>query len=535
MADSALSLPSIRVEHERFSSGAMVCTVDHLASTAGVRVLDKGGNAVDAAIAASAALAVTTQHMCGMGGDLFALVHSPGDTAPLALNSAGKAGSGSDAAAMRAEGLTQMPFKNDLRSTPVPGCVDGWTALHSKLGRLPLAEVFGPAISLARNGFPASPFLSASLSAIAGAPGSDDYFPDGQAVKPGQRVVREGIARSLDAIAANGRSAWYEGEFGTALQHAAPGQFTKQDLATNQSEWVAPLLAEDVWGHDLWTSPPTSQGYLALSSAVIASKLDLPEDPDDPQWAHLLVEASKQAAFDRLEVLHQDADGQALLATDRLRPRWQAIDPEYASLTPSPVAGGGTIYLCATDAQGMGVSLIQSNAAGFGANIGLPEIGVFLQNRGLGFSLQEGHPAELGPGRIPPSTLLPALITRRDGTLRTVLGTMGGDGQPQVVLQMMARLLHSNQRPGELLSAPRFTMTVPDAVGFNTWGTPEELAVGLEDGSPWSEGLRKRGHRVVERAWGLGQFGHAHMIDVRSDHVAGIADPRALTGAALGL
>lgn len=527
--------PPVRVEQERFSSGNMVCTVDHLASTAGVKLLDQGGNAVDAAIAASAALAVTTQQMCGMGGDLFALVHSPGDTQPLALNSAGKAGSGADAAAMRAEGLTQMPFRKDLRSSPLPGCVDGWVSLHERLGRLPLSQVFAPAISLARNGFPASLLLARSLSAIEGAPGSDDYFPNGDAVKPGQRVVREGIARSLEAIAAGGRSAWYEGEFGSALQRAIPGQFSGEDLATIQAEWVTPLVTEDVWGHDLWTAPPTSQGYLALSSARIASKLDLPKDPNDPQWAHLLVEASKQAAYDRLDVLHQNADGQALLTNERLQPRWEAIDSEHASLTPAPTAGGGTIYLCATDADGMGVSLIQSNAAGFGANVGLPEIGVFIQNRGLGFSLQEGHPAELTPGHVPPSTLLPAMITHRDGRLRTVLGTMGGDGQPQVVLQMMARLLHSEQRPGKLLTAPRFTMTVPNPVGFNTWGAPEDLEVGLEAGTPWNQGLASRGHKLAEMDWGLGTFGHAHMIDVRSDHVAGVADPRALIGAALGL
>jgi gamma-glutamyltranspeptidase/glutathione hydrolase len=201
-----------------------------------------------------------------------------------------------------------------------------------------------------------------------------------------------------------------------------------------------------------------------------------------------------------------------------------------------PSAAGGTIYLCAVDGEQLAVSLIQSNAAGFGAHLTVPEVGVFLHNRGLGFSLRDGHPAELGPGRRPPSTLAPALVTRFDGSLRAVLGTMGGDGQPQVVLQLLARLLQVGQPPGAVITAPRFTLTVPDAIGFDTWSRVDQLAVAVERGAPtWIDGLARRGHRVDVRDWGQPLFGHAHLIDVAGSTLAGVADPRARTGAAVGL
>lgn len=531
-------MASYHIETTRRATNGMVCTVDHLASTAGVRMLAAGGNAADAAIAASAALAVTTQHMCGMGGDLWAIVHVPGSD-PRALNASGRAGSGSDAASMRAEGLTQMPFRGDLRSVPVPGCVDGWTSLHAECGSLPLEQLLEPAVELAELGFPASPHLGATSRLVADVDGSQDYVIDGKPVSTGQVVRRPGIARSLRAIAADGRAAWYEGEFGAALIDLGDGLYSPADLARSQADWVTPTRA-DAWGHTVWTAPPNSQGYLSLAGAVIATGLDLPDDPDDPRWAHLLIEASKQAAFDRPVSLFEGADGQQLVSEQRLAPRRAAIDPDRAGNLVPPSAGGGTIYLCTTDRDRMGVSLIQSNAAGFGAHIAIPEIGVFLHNRGLGFSLIDGHPAELAPGRRPPSTLAPALATRADGTLRSVLGTMGGDGQPQVVLQMLARMLQAGQGPGSNLSAPRFTLTVPDAIGFDTWSDLDRLTVALEQGSDWSNGLAERGHRVVEEPYGLGLFGHAHLIEVvdngdSTSHLAGMADPRALTGGVAAL
>ncbi len=523
----------IRIDHERLAPHAMVSTVDHVATTAGVRLLAAGGNAVDAAIAASAVLAVTTQHMCGMGGDLWAMVSVPGIRQPFALNASGRAGSGADAAAMRAAGLTIMPFQGDLRSVPMPGCVDGWVALHERFGRRPLADVLAPAVECAETGFAASPLLVRSLPRIEGVVGNDDYFPGGVAPRVGQVLTRPGIGRSLRAIATHGRAGWYGGEFGAGLVALAPDQFAPEDLDVVQADWVDAIEVE-AWGHRLWTVPPNSQGYLSLAGARIADGLDLPADPDDPLWAHLLIESAKQAAFDRSRSLWEGADGTALVSDERLDPRRARIDANRAAVLPSPGAGGGTIYLCAVDSDRMGVSLIQSNAAGFGANLAVPGVGVFLHNRGIGFSLEAGHPAELAAGRRPPSTLSPALATSLDGRLRTVFGAMGGDGQPQVVLQLAARLLAAEESPGRAMTAPRFTLTPPQAAGFDTWDRADSLAVGLEEGSRWAAGLHERGHRIEERPWGDGLFGHAHVIDVRADHLAGVADPRALIGGASG-
>ncbi len=519
-----------RLEPARRAARGMICTVDHLASGAGLGVLADGGTAADAAIAASAALAVTAQHMCGMGGDLWALVHvesGPPDT----LNGSGRAGSGSDASSLRAEGFETMPFRGDLRSVPVPGCVDGWLALHERHGRLPLDRVLAPAIELAEQGFPPTTLLESAIDRVIDLDGADDYR---RYRSDGGLITRAGLGRSLRAIAAEGRTGWYGGEFGERLLDMGDGLFQAADLERPAADWVEPI-GVPVWDHTFWTAPANSQGYLAALAAVLVAGLDdLPTSADDPAWAHALIEASKQAAFDRRSVLYEGADLSPLFTADALADRRRRIDPDRASTVTPPVAGGGTIYLCVVDGDGMGVSLMQSNAAGFGAHLAVPDVGVFLHNRGIGFSLEPGHPAELAPGRRPPSTLCPGLVTTPDERLRMILGTMGGDGQPQVVLQLLARVLQAGEPVDHALSAPRFTLTVPDAVGFDTWAKADEIAVAVERGSPWEDGLASRGHAVSPRPWGQGLFGHAHLIDVDGGRLLGVAEPRALASAAVG-
>ena len=436
------------------AAGGMVCSVDHAASGAGVAMLRAGGSAADAAIATSAVLAVTTQHMCGMGGDLFALVHRP-DGTPDALCAAGRAGTGSDPAALRSEGHRSMPFRGDVRSAPVPGCVDGWCALHERHGRLPLATVLEPARRAAEEGFAASPLLAMATALVADVAGADDFLPDG-GLEAGARVRRPAVGRALRAIGHGGRAAFYEGPFGDALITLGDGLYERADLARSQADWVTPIEVE-AWGHRIWTVPPPSQGYLALSGAWIADELPVPDDPAEAAWAHLLVEAARWAGYDRPTALHDGADGAALLRPERLLPRRLAIDPDARRSPEAPSAPGGTIYLCATDADGVGVSLIQSNAADWGCHVVVPGTGIFLHNRGIGFSLEAGHPAELTPGRRPPHTLSPLLVTDPDGALAAVLGTMGGDSQPQVLLQLLARLLLHGESPGRAVSAPRWT------------------------------------------------------------------------------
>jgi gamma-glutamyltranspeptidase/glutathione hydrolase len=490
-----------------------VCSVDRLASEAGLLMLERGGNAVDAALATNAVLAVTAPHMCGMGGDLFALVH---DGSVHALNASGRAGSGASADRLRAEGHTRMPLFHDIRSVPVPGCVDGWLALHSAYSRLSFDELFEPAIALAGEGFPASPLLAARLSDVP------------LEVREGV-VRRKGVARTLRVIAAHGRDGFYRGEFGEGLLDLGNGEYDEEDLGHDNADWVEPLRIP-AFGHHVWSMPPNSQGYLLLLSLGIADGLDLPDDPDDPLWAHLLVESSRAAGHDRAERLHE----RAVAPLDEVGRRLSMVDPHRRMFVRSLGAAGGTTYICTADGEGLGVSLSQSNALGFGSLLWEPRTGINLQNRGIGFSLDAGHPAEYAPGRRPPHTLVPALVTRPDGSLRTVVGTMGGDAQPQIVLQLITRLLRHGQSPEAVIAAPRWRLAT-DGHGFDTWEEPDAVRVEVEQGGGWAAGLSTRGHPVAVGPYG-GTFGHAHLIDVQPDgSLVGAADPRALVGAALSL
>ncbi len=517
-----------------YAANGMVCSIDHTASSAGLAMLRAGGSAADAAIATSAMLAVTAPHMCGMGGDLFALVHD-GAGPPTALNSSGRAGQGADAARLRDEGAVTMPFRHDIRAVPVPGCVDGWLALHERYGRLELAAVLEPARRAAEDGFAVSALLSAMLPLVRDVDGTDDFFLPA-ARRPGERCRRPGVARALGAIAADGRRGFYEGEFGAGLLEVGAGEYQPTDLERALADWVDPISIT-AFDHELWTIPPNSQGYLTLAGAWVADRLDLPTDPGDELWPHLLVEAARQVGHDRDAVLSESADAAALLAPDRLASRLAAIDPAVASVLPQPARAGDTIYLCTADGDGMGVSLIQSNAADFGAHLVEPRTGIFLHNRGIGFSLIAGHPAEYTPGRRPPSTLSPALVTRPDGSWRAVIGTMGGDSQPQVVLQLLTRLLHADERPGTAISAPRWVLANHgSAIGFSTWRDLGSLGVDVEGHSPpgWVTGLERRGHAVRTRPPLDHGFGHAQVIENDGGTYAGMADPRAGSGAASG-
>lgn len=510
----------------------MVASADQLATQAGLAAFALGGNAVDAAIATNAAIAVVGPHLCGMGGDLFALVATP-DGQVHCLNSSGRAGSGASAEVLRAEGHRTMPFRHDIRTVTVPGCVDGWVALHQRFGTLPMETLLSSAVSLAEHGFPASPLLVGSASQLDAAAQEQLQELSGQARRPGARVRRPGVARALRAVAEGGRDAFYRGEFGNGLLSLGNGWFTEADLANPAPTWVEPLRIR-AWGHELWTVPPNSQGYLTLGAAALASEhIELPTDPDDERWAHLLVEAATAAGFDRPQVLHEHADGMALIHA--IRGRAEMVHPERASQRHVPGSDGDTTYLCTADADGMAVSLIQSNASGFGSWLAEPATGINLHNRGLGFSLDPGHPAELRPGARPPHTLCPALATR-DGQLVSVFGTMGGDGQPQILLQLAARLFHHGQSPAAALHAGRWVLRGP-VTGFDTWTAAEGPVLQVEGNAPadWAAALSARGHRVQPSPPFDSAFGHAHAIVRDSEGFwSGAADPRARVGSAAG-
>jgi gamma-glutamyltranspeptidase/glutathione hydrolase len=501
-----------------------VASADARASEAGLAVLAQGGNAVDAAIAANAVLAVTAPHLCGLGGDLLALVYARGTVD--CLISAGRAGSMSDPSAMRDQGLTTMPLFGDARSVTIPGCVDGLLALQRRHGTRAMDELFTPAIALAERGFVAGAPLAASVARLGTAARTQLAELSAQVVEKTSVVRRPGVARTLRLIAACGRDGFYRGEFGAGLLTLRGSTIIGTDLAMDCARWTEPLHAS-AWGVELWVAPPPSQGYLLPASARLAESCELP-DPSDAAWADLLIACATAAGYDRPEVLYDGAHGEQLLARAAARGEWLG----RTDLRP-PGRPGDTTYLCVTDAARMAVSLIQSNAAGFGSQLAEPSTQINLHNRGLGFNLIAGHPAELTAGKRPPHTLAPALATDDQG-LRAVFGTMGGDAQPQILLQLAARLFHHGQWPADAVDAGRWALRAP--TGFDTWTSGEtEVAVEAQAPPSWLPGLAERGHRVVRLPAFDSAVGHAHVIARRPDGSwAAAADPRTVIGSVAG-
>lgn len=544
-----MSLPLAPFGPRRGTRG-MVAAADQLAAVAGIGVLADGGSAADAAVATGAAMAVVGPHLCGLGGDVLAMVAAPGRP-PEALLGIGRAGSGSDAARMRSEGLTTMPLRRDIRSVQVPGAVDGWLALHERHGRLPLERVLAPAIELAEDGFPASIMLAFATHLVHELPGASELCPDGP-LEVGASVRLPGIGRTLRAIARDGRAGFYGGEFGRGLLELGAGHFSADDLALSLAQWCAPLQLT-AWGSRLWTVPPPSQGYLTLAGSAVAERVGLGADATDPGWAHLLIEAWRAVGHDRPEVLYDGADGDALLSGERIERAAARVSDAHAA--PPDVQDGGfaaapsvarigdgdTTHLCACDGDGLGVSLTQSNALDFGSHLVEPATGVFLHNRGVGFSLVEGHPAEVRAGMRPPHTLSPMLVTDPDGRLTHLVGAMGGDAQPQIISQLLARLLRGAEDPASAISAPRLALDARSAGPFRLWWG-DDLTVLIEADAPnaWFEGLATCGHRTQAiSAFDPVAVGCAQIIAVDHDAdgerlLVAASDPRSPEGAAVG-
>lgn len=503
-----------------------------LASRAGVDILNDGGNAVDSAIAVNAVLGVVLPDTCGPGGDLFALIHKPGDTEPTALNASGRAGSGITADDMRDTGLGSIPMRNHWAIT-VPGCVDGWEALSVRHGTLPLSRLLAPAIGLARDGFPVSSELASSFrnlhELLAGQSSAATFYPDGHPAASGSTIRRPEFGDTLETIAEGGRDAFYGGTAGAAIVDATDGAVTSEDLARGQAEWVTPL-SEHVFGRSAWTTPPNSQGYLTLAALRIFEMLEPPDDPHDPIYQHLLIEAYRSVAWERddtaVDPNHGLLSAEELLAYDRLAERCASIDRNRAGRWPMPRrAPGGTAYMTVRDASGMGVSLIQSNFWGIGSGRSAGSTGVFLHNRGAGFNLIPGHPNEFASGKRPLHTLSPTLWT--EGTsLDLLLGTRGGDQQPQFLAQYAASFYHAGTTTDDSQSLPRWNMNQPapgtdSAVMFESRTAPSMITA-----------LTERGHTVeLAGAYEAG-WGPISAIDAGRE-MRGSADPRVSTSAAL--
>lgn len=510
-----------------------VATPHHLSADAARRTLDSGGNAVDAAISAVATQGVVAPETCGVGGDLFALIHRPGWDRPRALNSSGRAGTRADPSVLRKEGHLRIPEDHPYGVT-IPGCVDGLATLSSTMGSISLGAALQSAIALAVEGFEVSTEQAAAFSRRAATyrhnPAVADFYKEGSPVAKGDFVTRPALARTLHAIAKSGRDGFYLGQPGEDIVTAVGEMITLDDLARENAEWVDPIGA-DVSGMTAWTLPANTQGYLGPGTLAAFEMLDPPDDPDDPLWWHLMIEAYRCLAWERDDIVadpnHAQLPAELMLDVNRLRRAAQTVSKETTGVWPLLGSLSGTAYMCVADASGMAVSIIQSNYRGTGSPFGAARSGFLLQDRGLGFTLTPGHPNELQPGKRPLHTLAPTLWTKHNAP-RWLLGTRGGAVQPQLVAQLAARAIMGDSAMEEAQSAPRWT------VGSFGPGQPSNVAVEPGIGSPILAGLRARGHSIQELAERQPGWGPVSIIEMDGrDRRGAAADPRVDTATAL--
>ena len=447
----------------------VIATSQPLASAAGLDVLQRGGNAIDAAVAAAAVLSVVEPHMTGLGGDVFTLLWSADARRLFGLDATGRSGSGMTTDAVRALGGDAVPHRGPGAIT-VPGALSGWAALVDRFGTRSLEELLQPAIRIAEEGFPVSPIISSQWNAVEQVLAEDPggrvtFLIDGAAPRPGQWFRNPELASSLGSIARDGPAALYGGELGARVVEGLQkrgGFLTLDDLSRHRVRWVDPI-GIDFRGYRVWELPPAGQGISVLQMLGMLEPIDLAElGHNSAAYLHLLVEAKKLAFAD----LHRhvaDADAMTakvedLLDRTYLAERRKLIDPTAAqsAVEPgAPATAGETIYLAAADRHGNMVSFINSIYEHFGSGVVVPGTGFALQNRGAGFTLEDGHPNQVAPRKRPLHTLIPGFLTR-DGEPRLAFGVMGGPMQPQGHLQFLLNLLVFGMDVQEAIDAPRF-------------------------------------------------------------------------------
>ncbi len=503
-----------------------VATSHPLATQAGLNALRQGGNAIDAALAAAITLTVVEPTGNGLGSDAFALVWDDGRL--HGLNASGRAPAAWTPE--RFSGRQAMPT-HGWDSVTVPGAVSAWVALSERFGRLPFDRLFDDAIRAARNGFGVTPFVAEvwkhSVPTLREQPGFGEAFmPSGRAPQAGERFRSEAQAQTLEAIAATRGEAFYRGTLAEAMvDHAQQhgGALALSDLEQHTADWVEPLQ-QSFGAYALHEIPPSGQGIVALQALGILERLDVGRHPVDSvaSW-HLQIEAIKLAFADASQhvgdVRSMPLDPRELLDPAYLDRRAALVQPDRAlEATWGTPRDTGTVYLTAADRDGRMVSFIQSNYMGFGSGVVVPGTGISLQNRGAGFTLEPGHPNQVGPGKRPFHTIIPAFLTQ-DGRPRMSFGVMGGPMQPQGHLQMVVRTALHGQDPQTAADAPR-------------WRFMQGMRVALEPQVPddLASGLAALGHDVQRQEASPDAafaFGGAQLIWRRDDggYVAG-SDPR---------
>ncbi len=450
------------------SRHGIVAAESPLAAQAGVRMLERGGNAVDAAIAANAVMGVVAPMSNGIGGDLFAIVYDAKANKLYGLNASGWAPKGLSIELLRKQGLRAMPLRG-VHAITVPGAVDGWQKLADKFGRKKLAEVLAPAIRTAEEGFPVTELVAAIWAEDADLLRGDEaaaatYLIQDRAPRVGEVFRNPDLAWSLRQIAQQGRDAFYKGEIARKLLDAMKrhgGTMTEQDLADYSSEWVEPI-STTYRGWTVYELPPNGQGIAALEMLNILETFPLAEYGHNSTRAlHAMIEAKKLAYADLLRYVGEPRGAKLpvaeLLSKQHAAKRAKRIDPEHANcdVAAGEMAGGtDTIYLSAVDREGNMVSLIQSNYEGFGSGVVAAGTGFALQNRGALFNLEPGTPDALAGRKRPLHTIIPAFM-QKDQT-RVAFGIMGGWNQSQAHAQFVANLVDFKMNIQAALEAPRF-------------------------------------------------------------------------------
>lgn len=528
---------------EAHARRGLVCTPHALASEAGLDAFRRGGNALDAAIAAAATIAVVYPHMNGIGGDNVWLIYDAGRRRLRALNAIGRSAAAADLASYRARFGAAIPARGGAAALTVPGTVSGWWEAHvysrDTMGTtLSWASLLEAAIAHAVEGIPVSPGqrrVTAAARDLFGDAADADvraslwpiYHPD----RLDGRFAQIALAATLTRIADDGAEAFYRGPLGRRIAEAAAragSPLAAADLVAHRAEWVEPLLVR-YRGGDAASFPPPTQGFAALAILALLEGFDVAA-LDDAEHVHLTVEATKLALDDRERYLTDPTVTEVpvahCLATARLTARRARISRRAAMSCRARPAGGDTIAIVTADAAGNAVSLIQSLYHEFGSGIVAGDTGVLLQNRGAFFSLDERHPNRLAPRKRTAHTLIPSMYLV-DGRPRLVYGTMGGDGQPQTQAALVTRVIDRGLAPQAAVEAPRWLFG-------RTWGDPSR-AVRLEGrfAPGVAEELRGRGHEVLIVEDWSDLMGHAQLIRLDADGLAGASDPRA-DGAALG-
>lgn len=563
-------------EQPVFGARGMVATAHYLATRAGLQMLTQGGNAIDAALAANAAMTVVYPAMCSAGGDIFMLIWEARTQQLHALNGSGRAPRGMTPAYFTAHDMRQIPARGPL-SINVPGAVDGWFEASERFGTLPMERVLAPAIELAEEGMPISPKVSKWLEDAAGpvlgrwSSSAEIFLPGGNVPYTGEVLRQSNLARTYKMLASEGREAFYRGPLARSITEYIQrygGVLSIEDMDEHHSDWVAPI-STSYRGYDIYEFPPNSQGIAALEMLNIIEGYDLASyGYQTPEYLHVLLEAKKLAFADRDRYVSDpafvDVPVERLLSKAYAEQQRKRIDLRKAALHvgPGPEKEGDTMYLCTADRYGNIVSLIQSLYSSFGSGIVAGDTGVLLHNRGSYFSLDPRHVNYLQPGKRTMHTLTPAMVFH-DGQPYMAIGSMGGDAQPQIHVQLLTAMLDFGLNAQQAIAAPRwrsgrFQLAQPGTSQEKRFpgtplGAPQEIGgqagvddyqrndiaetVVLEQRFPAGVelGLELLGHRIEQCGpWDDG-MGHAQAIVVHPyTHIfQGAADPRC-DGLALG-